>query len=78
MAAPRGRFTLSFEGSKFLCDWVETARATDFSPLDKAADMIEKHSQGILIYLMHPVTNAVAEGISSVIQSLKHAAISGK
>ena len=59
---------------KFLWDWVETARATDLSPLAKAADMIEKHAEGILNYLMHPITNAAAEGINSVIQSLKHAA----
>lgn len=48
------------------------------SPLAKAADMIEKHGEGILNYLMHPVTNAAAEGINSVIQSLKHAAIADK
>jgi transposase len=59
---------------KFLWDWVETARATQLSPLAKAADMIEKHGEGILNYLMHPITNAAAEGINSVIQSLKHAA----
>ncbi len=43
-------------------------------PLVKAADMIDKHAEGILNYLMHPVTNAAAEGINSVIQSLKHSA----
>lgn len=59
---------------KFLWDWVETARATELSPLAKAANMIEKHAEGILNYLMHPITNAAAEGINSVIQSLKHAA----
>ncbi|RYD24540.1 MAG: ISL3 family transposase, partial [Verrucomicrobiaceae bacterium] len=41
---------------KFLWDWVETARATELSPLAKAADMIEKHGEGILNYLMHPIT----------------------
>ena len=59
---------------KFLWDWVETARATELTPLVKAADMIDKHAEGILNYLMHPITNAAAEGINSVIQSLKHAA----
>ena len=59
---------------KFLWDWVETARATQLTPLAKAADLIEKHAEGILNYLMHPITNAAAEGINSVIQSLKHAA----
>jgi hypothetical protein len=59
---------------KFLWEWVETARATELTPLVKAADMIDKHAEGILHYLMHPITNAAAEGINSVIQSLKHAA----
>ncbi len=59
---------------KFMWDWVETARATQLTPLAKVADMIDKHAEGILNYLMHPITNAAAEGINSVIQSLKHAA----
>ena len=59
---------------KFLWDWVETARATELTPLAKAADLIEKHAEGILNYLMHPITNAAAEGINSIIQNLKHAA----
>ena len=59
---------------KFLWDWVETARATGLGPLGKVADMIDKHAEGILNYLMHPITNAAAEGINSIIQSLKHAA----
>ncbi|MES2706617.1 MAG: transposase, partial [Verrucomicrobiota bacterium] len=49
-------------------------RSTGPSPLAQAADMIDKHAGGILSYLMHPITNAAAEGINSVIQSLKHAA----
>lgn len=59
---------------KFLWDWMDTARATGLTPLIKAADLIEKHGDGLLNYLIHPITNAAAEGINSVIQSLKHAA----
>jgi transposase len=40
---------------KFLWDGVETARATELTPLVKAADMIDKHAEGILNYLMHPI-----------------------
>lgn len=68
------KYTSQAWALKFLWDWVETARATELSPLAKAADMIDKHAEGILNYLMHPITNAAAEGINSVIQSLKHAA----
>ncbi len=59
---------------KFLRDWVETARGTRLVPLGKAADMVEKHAGGILNFLWHPITNAGAEGVNSIIQSLKHAA----
>jgi transposase len=59
---------------KFLWDWVETARASKLAPMEKAADMIDKHGEGILNHLQHPITNATAEGLNSIIQSLKHAA----
>ena len=69
---------------KFLWDWVETTRATELTPLVKAADMINQHAEGILNYLMHPIclrlsplrsgSNAAAEGLNSIIQNLKHAA----
>lgn len=61
-------------GMKFLWDWVETARATELTPMVKAADLIDKHAEGILNHLLHPITNAAAEGINSIIQNLKHAA----
>ena len=35
---------------KVLWDWVETARATELTPLAKAADLIEKHAEGIMNY----------------------------
>jgi transposase len=59
---------------KFLCDWLDTARAMKLPPLTKVADMVERHSEGVLAYLWHPITNAAAEGLNSIIQSLKHAA----
>ena len=59
---------------KFLWGWVEAARATGLTPLAKAADLVDKHAEGILNHLIHPVTNAAAEGLNSIIQSLKHAA----
>lgn len=68
------RYTSQAWALKFLWDWVETARATELAPMAKAADLIDKHAEGILNYLMHPITNAAAEGINSIIQSLKHAA----
>ena len=49
-------------------------RVTELTPLAKAGDLMEKHAEGILNYLRHPITNAAAEGINSIIQSLKGAA----
>jgi transposase len=59
---------------RFLIDWVDLARVCDLKPLAKVADMIDKHSHGIMNYLIHPITNAASEGMNSIIQSLKHSA----
>lgn len=61
-------------GMKFLWDWLDSARATKLTPMSQAADLMDKHGEGILNHLQHPITNAAAEGINSIIQSLKHAA----
>jgi transposase len=59
---------------RFLWSWTEAARGPGLTPMAKAADMVEKHAEGILNFLGHPITNAAAEGVNSIIQSLKHAA----
>lgn len=60
--------------TRFLLDWVELARGTELKPLARVADLIDKHAGGILNYLHHRITNATAEGLNSMIQSLKHVA----
>lgn len=59
---------------RFLIDWVDLARVCALKPLTKVADLIDKHSHGIMNYLIHPITNAASEGMNSIIQSLKHSA----
>ena len=59
---------------RFLIDWVDLARVCALKPLTKVADLIDKHSPGIMNYLIHPITNAASEGMNSIIQSLKHSA----
>lgn len=59
---------------RFMENWLHLARETGLRPMVKAAEMIEKHAEGILNYIHHRITNAGAEGLNSVIQSLKHAA----
>ena len=39
--------------------------------LIKVAKMFEKHFEGILSYIKHHVTNAIAEGLNSRIQQIK-------
>lgn len=59
---------------RFIDHWMETVFATGLKPLEKAAEMIGQHAEGILNYIFHRITNAASEGINSTIQSLKHAA----
>ena len=59
---------------RFIHQWMETVFATGLGPLEKAAEMIGRHAEGILNYIFHRITNAASEGINSTIQSLKHAA----
>ena len=59
---------------RFVHHWMETAFATGLGPLEKAAEMIGHHAEGILNFIYHRITNAASEGINSTIQSLKHAA----
>lgn len=59
---------------RFIDHWMETVFATGLKPLEKAAEMIGEHAEGILNFIFHRITNAASEGINSTIQSLKHAA----
>jgi len=59
---------------QFMDHWMETALATGLKPLEKVAEMIGRHAEGILNYIFHRITNAASEAINSTIQCLKHAA----
>jgi len=59
---------------RFIDHWMETVFATGLTALEKAAEMIGVHAEGILNFIFHRITNAASEGINSTIQSLKHAA----
>jgi transposase len=56
----------------FLDNWLGLVRKSELQPMIKVADMIDKHGHGILNYIIHPITNAAAEGLNSTIQKLKH------
>lgn len=40
---------------KFLWNWTEAARDSGLTPMAKAADMVERHAEGILNFLWHPI-----------------------
>ncbi|MBP7951799.1 MAG: transposase, partial [Verrucomicrobiales bacterium] len=58
----------------FLQDWLEAARDTRLKPLEKVADMIDKHGEGLLNDTLHRITNAMSEGLNCAIQLLKSCA----
>ena len=53
---------------------MENVFAAGLGPLEKAAEMLGHHTEGILNYIFYRITNAASAGISSTIQNLKHAA----
>jgi len=59
------------EGKSYLQEWYDLAVSEDIAPLTKAANTINNHKKGILSYLKHRVTNAIAESINGKIQELK-------
>lgn len=61
-------------GLQFFNAWFHHARRSKLTPLKCVAKTLKEHLQGLLSYFAHPITNAVAEGLNSKIQALKHAA----
>ena len=61
-------------GFRFLDKWIEAAHDSALPPMQKVADLLERHAEGLLNYLHYPITNAASEGQNSRIQGLKTAA----
>lgn len=59
---------------RFLNNWIEEVKNSSLKPMIEAAEMLRKHEAGILNYFSFPITNAAAEGINSLIQTLRSAA----
>lgn len=55
----------------FFGHWYEAAQAVGNKHLSKVADMLNKHLDGLLAYVRHRVTNAVAENLNGQIQRVK-------
>ena len=54
--------------------WYRWAIRSRLKPIKRKARMLKKHLDGLLGYALHPVTNAVTEGLNSKIQHLKASA----
>ena len=64
----------SQEAQSFFKDWFSRAKRSKLEPIKAAADTIKRHLYGILTYFKHRITNAAAEGLNSIIQTLRCAA----
>jgi len=58
-------------GHLFFNQWYEEAIALDNTHLTKVAKMLKAHLTGLMAYLRHRTTNAMAEGLNSRIQHIK-------
>jgi len=65
----------SYSGAKAFFDrWYSWAIRSQLRPIKKVATMLKKHLKGLLTYSKHGVTNSMAEGFNSRVQSIKSAA----
>ena len=59
---------------RFFERWYNWAIRSRLEPIKKVARMLKRHLPGLLSYFRHQVTNAIAEGFNSRIQSIKSSA----
>jgi transposase len=59
---------------KRFAEWYRWARRSRLEPMKKVALMIKEHWANIVTYFTHPITNAGAESINSLIQKVKRKA----
>lgn len=62
------------EAHAFFNKWYAWAICSRIEPIKKVARMLKAHLENLLTFADHPITNAVAEGLNSKIQSLRSAA----
>jgi transposase len=61
-------------GQQWWKRWYFWATHSRLEPVIKVARMIKNHIDGVMNYFLHPITNAVSEGLNSTIQLLKQRA----
>ena len=60
-----------YSAEGYLEAWFRSAIRCRLEPVKKAARTIKRHAETLLNYFIHPITNAVAEGLNSRIQQIK-------
>ena len=59
------------DASQFLDEWISMAEASGLEPMAKAATTIRNHKEGVLRWFKSGLTNAILEGINSLVQAAK-------
>jgi transposase len=59
------------DASQFLDEWIAMAEASGLEPIVKAATTIKNHKEGVLRWFRSGLTNAILEGIYSLVQAAK-------
>lgn len=67
-------FLFDADARAFFRDWRRWATRSRLAPMQKVARMLQAHLDGLLGHVIHPITNAVTEGLNSKIQLLKASA----
>jgi transposase len=62
------------QGQQWWKRWYFWATHSRLEPVKKVAEMVKRHIDGVMNYFLHPITNAVSEGLNSTIQLLKQRA----
>ena len=55
----------------YFSKWYSRAIRSRLEPVKRAAKSLKNHLGGLLNYFIHPITNAVTEGLNSRIQEIK-------
>ena len=67
-------YEFGHDAKAFFDHWYSWAIRSRLKPLKEKARMLKKHLEGLLSYVLHPITNAVTEGLNSKIQNIKASA----
>lgn len=67
-------FDFGCDAEAFFKRWYGWAVRSRLKPIKEKAKMLRKHWNGLLGYVLHPITNAVTEGLNSKIQQIKASA----